>query len=125
MADVLRRTTRARVKLTKNELGMYDQEHYKEDVTFTESVHQRAVLATNMTSMSELDITNVTTGATTPAKVFMLETDRAIDVAVDTSSNTLSLLDNGMVMMVGSFTHVYVQNNNTTYKATIEFVVTD
>lgn len=124
MADVLRRTTRARVKLTKNELGKYDQEHFKEDVTFTESVHQRAVLATNI-AMTELDITNVTTGSTTPAKVLMLETDRAINVAIDTSGNTLTLADNGMVMMVGSFTHVYVQNESTTYQATIEFVVTD
>jgi len=125
MADVNRRTTRAHVRLTKNELDMYNQEHFKEDVTFTESVHQRTVLGTNMLIVDELDITNVTTGSTTPAKVLMLETDRAVVVAVDTSSNTVSLADNGMIMMVGSFTHVYVQNTNTTYTATIEFVVTD
>lgn len=125
MADVLRRTTRASVKLTRNELGMYDQVHFKEDVTFTESAHQRAVLSTNMVSPDELDITNVTTGSTTPAKVFMISTDRDIKVAIDLVGNILDLAGPGMIMMVGSLTHVFVQNTNTTYTATIEFVVTD
>ena len=124
MADVLRRTTRSRVNMTKNALPMYTQEHFKEDVTFTESVHNRVVLATNG-AQQEIDITNVTTGSGTPAVVLQLETDRAIAVAIDTAANTVQLADNGVIMMVGTFTHVFVQNSNTTFTATVEVIVTD
>jgi len=125
MADVLRRTVRADVRLTKNELTMYRQSHYKTGVTFTESVHQRAVLATNMPVAQELDITNVTTATGPQAKMLMLETDRSITVALDTAANTVQLADNGMFMIVGSFRKVYVQNTSTDYTATVEFIVTD
>ena len=41
------------------------------------------------------------------------------------TANMIQLAANGMMMVVGSFTHVYVQNLNTTYTATVEFVATD
>lgn len=120
MADVYKRTVRARVYITKNEIPRYDQEYLTSDTTITETVHQRAVLGTNMALPSELDMTNLVT-----ASVVMLETDRAVTVFLGTTSNSFTLADNGMIMLVGSVTHVYVQNNSTTYTATVEFLATD
>ena len=120
MADVLKRTVRAFVQLEQNELTMYGQEYLDSDRTFTESVHQRAVLLTNMTSFSEFDITNVDT----PALLF-LENDRAVTIALNTTANAVTLADAGFIMMYGTFTGVYVKNENTTYTATVELVVTD
>ena len=120
MADVLKRTTRANVLLTRNELIMYNEEHYKQDVAFTESTHQRVVLATNMVTAQEFDLSGVETGA-----VMMIETDREVSVNLNTTTNMIQLAANGMMMVVGSFTHVYVQNLNTTYTATVEFVAAD
>lgn len=120
MADVFKRTVRARVYITKNEVPRYDQEYLTSDTTITESCHQRAVLGTNMASPEELDMTNLVT-----ASVVMLETDRTVTVFLGSVSNSFTLGDNGMVMLVGSVTHVYVQNNSTTYTATVEFLATD
>jgi len=120
VADVYKRTVRARVWITKNEIPRYDQEYLTSDTTMTESVHQRAVLATNMSTPDELDMTNLVT-----ASVVMLETDRPITVFLNTTANSFTLATNGMVMLVGSVTHVYVQNNSTPYTATVEFLATD
>ncbi len=120
MADVYKRTVRARVYITKNEIVRYDQEYLTSDTTITESVHQRAVLATNMATKAELDMTNLVTAA-----VVMLETDRPVTICLNTTSNSFTLDTGGMFMIVGSVTHVYVQNNSTTYTATVEFLATD
>jgi len=120
MADVLKRTLRANVLTLRNELTHYNQEFYDADQTFTESSHQRVVLSTNMASPQEFDLGGVSTGA-----VMMLKTDRTVDVSLNTTANMLTLAQNGMMMVVGEFTHVYVQNNSTTYQATVELVVTD
>lgn len=120
VADVFKRTVRARVYTTKNEITRYDQEYLTSGVTFTEIAQQRTVLATNMTSPAELDMSNVGTAATV-----MLETDRAITVFLGTVSNSFTLGNTGMFMMVGSTTHIFVQNNSTTYTATVEWIVTN
>lgn len=120
MADVTKRNVRANIFLTRNELTLYDQEYVKSDVDFDQSTNQRVVLATNMATPSELDLGNITTGA-----ALMLKTDREITFALNTTSNTINIADNGMVQIVGEFTAVYVQNSSTTYTATIDFVATD
>jgi len=120
MADVLKRTVRARVLLTRNERTQYDQEFYDADVAFTESTHQRIVLATNMATPAEIDLSGVGTGA-----VLFVECNHSVAVGVGSDTNLLRLEDNGMLMFTGSFTHVYVQNTNTTYTATIEVLATD
>lgn len=120
MADVLKRTVRARVLLTNNERTMYDQEFYDKDVAFTESTHQRVVLATNMASPAEVDLSGVGTGA-----VLFVECNHSVAVGINLDTNLIVLEDNGMLLFTGSFTHLYVQNTNTTYTATIEVIATD
>lgn len=120
MADVYKRTVRCGLVITKNGVTRVNEEYLTSNVTCTVLLHDRAVLATNMTSFSEVDLGGVTTAA-----VVMLETDRAINVAFNTTGNVVALGDTGMVSLVGVVTHVYVQNTNTTYTATIEVVATD
>ena len=120
MADVLRRTVRARMLLTRNETDMYNQEFYDQNTAFTEDTHQRIVLATHMASPSEIDLSGVSTGA-----VLFVECNHSVRVGVNSNTNLMVLQDNGVLLFTGSFTHVYVQNVNTTYTATIEVLATD
>lgn len=126
MADVLRRTVRARVKLTNNDAVIYDQVYYDENVEYTESTGQRLVLATNMAVAQEVDLSGVTStpGATTGVTLF-LETNRAIKVAVNDIAALWPLAENGALLLVGSISHLYVLNESTTNLATVELVVTD
>lgn len=120
MADALERTLRARVRLLRNGADLYDQVFYDPSVTYTESTHQRAVLSTNMATPQEVDLQGVEDAAT-----LFLQTDRDILVAVDDSSNTWPVSEHGALLLVGAFTHLYVQNESTENQATIELVVTD
>ena len=120
MADALSRTMRARVRLVRNDVDYYDQTFYDPDVSYNESTHQRIVLSTNMGSPSEIDLGGVETAAT-----LFLQTDREILVAVGVNTRTWTVGENGSVMLSGSFTHLYVQNESTTNQATVELVVTD
>ena len=120
MADVVERTVRTSVVLKKNERVVGDHDYYKPDVTFTEHTSQRLVLSTNMATASQIDLSGVETGA-----VFAFRTDRTVKLGIDQDTNMLQISDNGMMVMVGSFTHVYVQNESTTYQATIEVLACD
>lgn len=120
MADVNKRTIRARVELTENEVPGYNQEYLKEDTDFTESAHNRAVLAAAMATAQELDISNVSTPA-----VLMIECERSMELSIDTAANVITLGDAGFFAMVGTFTKVFVKNLNANYTNSIEFVVTD
>jgi hypothetical protein len=104
---------------------MYDQRFYAEDESFSESTHQRIVLATNMASPSEVDLSGVTaTPSVTQGGTLFLEADRAISVAVNNSSYLWPLSANGALLLTGTITHLYVQNESTTNTATVELVVT-
>lgn len=124
MADVLKRTVRARLHIKKNELDRYDQEFLDSERTMTEYTHQRVVLATSMADPSQVNMEGLTTAA-----VIMLETDRAITVFLNqtgpTFTNGIAVGDNGMLMLVGPVTSVHVQNTNVDYTATIEFLAAD
>jgi hypothetical protein len=120
LADVTKAELSARLKLTRNGLTLYDQRFYSGSEDFDESTHQRVVLATNMATSQEIDMTNITTGTK-----LMLQTTRAIKVAVDAVGAQWDVAANGAVLLTGSFTHVYVKNESTTNTATIEAVVTD
>jgi hypothetical protein len=120
MADALSKTMRARVRLIRNGVDYFDQVYYEPDISYTESTHQRVILSTNMASPSEVDLSGVETGAT-----LFLQTDRDILVAVDNSARTWPVSEHGSVLLVGSFTHLYLQNESTTNQATVELVVTD
>jgi hypothetical protein len=111
---------RARVRLIRDGADLYDQVFYEPDESYTESTHQRAVLATNMASPSEVDMAGVATG-----EALFLQTDREIKVALDDNTYLWTVKENGALMLVGSFTHLYLQNESTTNQATVELVVTD
>lgn len=124
MADDLKFTARVRVWLEKNELVISSQEYLTEDQTFTESTHQRAVLAVTSSTTSgvvqEIDLGGISTGYG-----LFIETDRTVMVGVDDATNLISLADNGSFFLTGSFTHVYVRNDSQTYQATIEVLAFD
>jgi allophanate hydrolase subunit 2 len=110
---------RAEMNLTRNELAMYSQGYYKADQEITAHTHQRIILGTS-SGQQQFDLTSVTTGA-----ALMVNTDRTITIAIDTAANTITMSDNGMFMFTGAFTHVYVENNSTTYVASVELIATD
>lgn len=120
MADALSRTMRARVRLIRNGVDLYDQTYYEPDISYTESTHQRVILSTNMASPQEVDMAGVST-----AETLFLQTDRDILVAVDNNARTWPVTEHGSILLVGSFTHLYLQNESTTNQATVELVVTD
>lgn len=120
MADALTRTMRARVRLIRNGVDYFDQTFYDPTVDYTESTHQRVVLSTNMTSPAAVDMAGVETGVS-----LFLQTDREILVALGASSSTWTVGENGALLLVGSFTNLYLQNESTTNQATVELVVTD
>jgi len=120
MADALTRTMRARVRLIRNGVDYFDQTFYDPAVSYDESTHQRLVLSTDMATPAEVDMSGVSTG-----KSLFLQTDRDILVALDTTAKTWAVGENGALMLVGSFTHLYLQNKSTTNQATVELVVTD
>ena len=122
MSDVLRRTIRSTLDLTRNTLPMYAQEYYKADQQIDVHTHQRIVLGTN-SGTQQFDLSGLNT--TNPGAAMFLSTNRTIVVAINAEANTLTLSDNGMIMFTGTFTHVFVQNNSTTYTASLEFVATD
>lgn len=120
MADALSRTMRARVKLIRDGAVNHDQVFYQDDETYTESTHQRIVLATNMSAPQEIDLSGVASAGS-----LFLSTDRDILATLNTTTATWPVGENGALMLVGSFTHLYVQNESTTNLATIDIVVTD
>jgi len=76
-----------------------------------------------MSSPQEFLFTHIPT-----AKHFMLVTDQPILVSVDTTLTQWSVGtsdDEGAVMLIGSFTHVYVKNESTTNTAIVDIIVTD
>jgi hypothetical protein len=123
MADVLKSTLRVRAWLTKNEITLVDHDYYRPDVAFTEHAHKRVVLAAATTTpgtLYEFDLGGLDTGFG-----LFLTTDRAVKVGVDATTNLIGIADNGTFLLTGSYTHVYVRNDNTTYQATVEFLAFD
>ena len=111
---------RARVRLIRNGVDYFDQTFYDPDIDYTESTSQRLVLNTSMGSPSEVDMAGVAT-----AKTLFLQTDREILVALDADTKVWTVGEHGSVLVVGSFTHLYLQNESSTNQATVELVVTD
>ena len=120
MADALTRTMRARVSLIRDGAQYHDQVYYEPNDTYTESTHQRVVLSTNMASPQEVDMAGVATAAT-----LFLQTDRDILVAVNNASYLWPVNEHGALVLVGAFTHLYVQNESTTNQAVVDMIVTD
>ena len=120
MADALSRTMRARVRLIRDGGDMHDQVFYDPDVSFDEHTHQRVVLATNMATPSQVDMAGVSSAGS-----LFLKTDRDINVGINSTTKIWPVGENGCVMLVGTFTKLYLQNESTTNQATVDLVVTD
>lgn len=120
MADALSRTLRARVRLIRNDADLYDQVFYDPDVSYTESTHQRVILATNMSVPVAVDL-----GGVSAAETLFLQTDRGINVGINSTTAVWPVTAQGAVLLVGSFSSLYLQNESTTNTATVELVVTD
>jgi hypothetical protein len=118
MADVLKVQQFARMKLTRDGSVIVDQSLKTTAGTYTEHAAERVVLATNMVSPSEVNLGGVSTGVR-----MMLETDQSIKVALDDSAKLWTVSE--AVLYAGSFTHLYLQNTNTTNTATVQYIVTD
>ncbi len=118
MADVLRVSELARLKLTRNGSILYDQAFSPVEESYTEHSGDRVVLATNMASPQQVDLGGVSSG-----QHLLVETDRAIKIGV--GSQTFLVDVTKVLMVVGSFSSLYFQNESTTNTATVEYLVTD
>ena len=124
MADVLKQTIGVSVVLARNSRAMIDQQFNQTDQAYSEATHQRIVLATNMTNPQEIDLSGVTaTPSVTLGTMVFLETDRAISVAVNNNTYLWPLSVNGVLLLTGTISHLYVQNESTTNQAVVELVV--
>jgi len=121
MADITRVTTFARIKLIHDGRDFHDHEFRESDIDYTIHSADRVVLAADMASPQEVNLGDI--GAATPGTHLMLKTDREIKVALDdiTALWTVS----GVLLFVGSFSHLYVQNENLTTEAVVEYEATD
>jgi len=124
MADYVRVDKLVRIKLTRNSVNLYEQVYELENQTFVEFEASRVVLATNMSAFEEYNM-----GAVTTAQHVMVEVDQEIRVALnaEATSFTVGSDESGGVLMIGGtgITHLYFKNENTTYTATANVVVTD
>lgn len=118
MADVLKVTELARLKLTRNGTVLYDQTFEPTEESYSEHSADRVVLAVNMASPQQVNLGGVATG-----RHLILETDQTIKVGVDSTTNLWQI--SSALMLVGSFTNLYVQNESLTNTATVQVVVTD
>lgn len=120
MADILKVQDFVRVRLTRNGTTLYDQSFPTAESTYTEHTTERAVLSTNMATSQQVNLGGVSVGAR-----IMFETDRSIQVGLGvTPANKITLADNGILMLTGSFSHIWVRNTGT-QEARIEYLVTD
>ena len=106
MADVLKVKDFVRVRLTRNGINLVDQAFNSDEDDFTEMAADRAVLATSMATSQSLNLGGVGTAAR-----IMLETDKSILIGLGvTPANKWTLADDGVLIMTGSFSHVWVRN---------------
>lgn len=123
MADVIKVKDFVRTRLTRNGVTLYDQSYVTEDTEVDEFTTERAVLSTNMATSQEVNLG----GVATAGRVF-LTTDRGILVGLGvTPANKTqvgSSTDGGVLVLTGSFSHIWVQNTGS-QEARIEYLVTD
>jgi len=119
MADSMKVKETYRMRLTRNGVTLYNQEYSTPtDETYSEHAADRVVLATNMVSPQQASLGGITTG-----QHLAIKTDRAIKVGVSSQTNLLDV--ERALVIVGSFTSLWFQNESTTNTATVEFVATD
>jgi len=120
MTDILKAKDFVRVRLTRNGTNLYDQAFVSTEEDFTEHTTERVVLSTNMSTSQAINLGGITTGR----RIF-LEASKAIQVGLGVTPASKWLLDDqGVLVMVGSFSHIWVRNTGTV-ESVITYVVTD
>lgn len=118
MSDVLRVSSLAKLRLTRNDVVLYEQAYSLDETTFTESASDRMVLATNMASPEQYNLGGISTGAH-----IMIETDKPILVSFNGTTAQWQVganNDGGVLLMSNtSFTSVYFQNESTSTEVTV------
>jgi hypothetical protein len=121
MADVLKVNTFARLKLLRNGSDFLDHVFRETDVDYTLQASDRVVLDAAMGSPEEANLGSL--GAGTPATHLMLVTDREIKVALDVNTRLWAV--SGVLMIIGSFSHLYLKNEDASVQATVEYLASD
>jgi hypothetical protein len=123
VANALEYKLLAVAELRRNGRPMYNQTFSTILRPYTESTHQRVVLATNMAVPQEVDLSGVT-GApgVDEAHTVFVQTDRAVQVSMNAPDNLWPINANGSVLLTGTVTHLYVYNESTTNQAIIDVV---
>lgn len=121
MSDITRVNVFGRLKLIHDGSDFHEHFFAEEDIDYTVHSGDRVVLAADMASPQEIDLGDI--GAATPGTHLMLVTDREIKVGLDSDTNLWTVT--GVLLIVGSFTHVYVQNENLTTEAVVTYEATD
>lgn len=123
MANALDYRLLAVTRLSRNGKTMYEQTFNTVARPYTESTHQRVVLGTNMAVPEEVDLAGVTSApGVDEAHTVFLQTDRAIQVAVNDPARLWPMNANGAMLLTGAVTHLFVYNESTTNQATVDLV---
>ena len=120
MTDILKVNSFARLEVDEDGVQVLEQVYKPSEDDYTLHASERVVLATNMGSPSQIDLGDL--GATNNGVRFFLKTHREIKVGV-TATDLWTVTD--MVMFVGTYTAIWVQNEDLSAEATIRYLATD
>jgi hypothetical protein len=122
VADVLKVSESARFLLTRNSVTLYEQiYHSATDQTYTRHAADRLVLSSNMSGFQEASLGDI--NSTNLGAHLMVASDRAITIAVNTTSQYISA--DTLMMVNTSVSHLYFKNTDANKTATVSFMVTD
>jgi len=117
MADVLRVVENARLRLTRDGVTHYNLVYAPTNEAYTEYASDRLVMAVSSGQVQ------ASLGGVTAGEHLMLTTDQPIKVGVN--STTFVWTVNKFLMLNGSITSLYLENESAANTATVEFIVTD
>ena len=107
--------------LTRNGTTLYSQYFNPIAVTYTRHADDRLVLPANMSTFQEASLGDI--NSTNLGKHIVVEADRAITIAVNTTAQ--NVVAYFMMMSGASISHLYFKNTDANNTATLEFAVTD
>jgi hypothetical protein len=110
-----------RLLLTKNGIKLYEQQETTTAVSYTRHASDRVVLSSNMSSFQEADLGDI--NSTNLGQHLMVVSDRAVTIAVNTTSQYISA--DTLMMVNTSVSHLYFKNTDANKLARVSYVVTD
>ncbi len=117
MADVLRVVENAKLRLTRDGVIHYNLVYAPTQESYTEYASDRLILDVSSGQVQ------ASLGGVTAGEHLMLTTDQPIKVGV--SSSTFVWTVNKFLMLTGSITSLYLENESAENLATVEFIVTN